>query len=139
MSYGPSGTSSVLSRTRTPSAELQFGFGQKKVTTNSLPDNFSFQEILTYSCSTDIKLHVNGVFSAETYSWEKVRLNIESSVTRLRNYFPNIGPLIIMKICPMATKSPKVGSKLFAKYKINPVKITKLFKNLAKVAKFCQV
>ena len=60
----------------------QFGFGQKKVTTNSLPDNFSFQEILTYSCSTDLKLHVNGVFSAETYSWEKVRLNIESSVTR---------------------------------------------------------
>ena len=82
VSNGPSGTSSVLSRTRTPSAELQFGFGQKKVTTNSLPDNFSFQEILTYSCSTDINLHVNGVFSAETYSWEKVRLNIESSVTR---------------------------------------------------------
>ena len=38
-------------------------------------------------------------------------VSLKSSVTRSRNYFYNIWPFIIMKICQLATKNPNVALK----------------------------
>ena len=54
-----------------------------------------------------------------------------NSVTRRRNYFSNFWPLIIMKICPIERKNPKVDLQ-FGQV------LNKPSKNYQRLWKFCQ-